>query len=383
MNTLVDYASSWIEIDKEALLHNLMLYKRCAPQAFFAPVIKSNAYGHGIALIAEILDKSPLVDMLCVVALSEALLLRSQGIKKDILVLSIIDQDKAQALLQHIDIIVYDLETARELSNQAEKLGLKASIHIKIDTGLSRLGVLVDQAFSLITQIYALPGIYIRGIFSHLANSEEEHCFAQEQLEKFLGVIVDLEMKGITIPLQHISCSAALSVFSEVHTPMKKKSMVRLGLGLYGLWPSEKNKKMTQQLYPDFHLKPVLSWKTRIIQIKEIPAGSSVGYGRSHYVKEKTKIAILPVGYWDGYDRRLSAKASVSINGQEAPVLGRVAMNLTIIDITGLQIDSSDQVILIGSDPFTSVNRWADLCNTLNYEIVTRINPLIPRKYKR
>ena len=123
MNRLVDYASSWIEIDREALLHNLMLYKRCAPQAFFAPVIKSNAYGHGLALIAEILDQSALVDMLCVVALSEALFLRSQGIKKDILVLSIIDQDMSKALLQNIDLIVYDLETARELSSQAEQLG--------------------------------------------------------------------------------------------------------------------------------------------------------------------------------------------------------------------------------------------------------------------
>ena len=380
MNRLVDYASSWIEIDREALLHNLMLYKRCAPQAFFAPVIKSNAYGHGLALIAEILDQSALVDMLCVVALSEALFLRSQGIKKDILVLSIIDQDMSKALLQNIDLIVYDLETARELSSQAEQLGLKASIHIKIDTGLSRLGILADQALSIITQIHALPGIYIRGLFSHLANSEEEHSFAQEQLERFLGLIASLESNGITIPLYHISCSAALSALPEVHTSMETRSMVRLGLGLYGLWPSENNKKMTQQRYPDFHLRPVLRWKTRIIQIKEIPAGSSVGYGRSHYVKEKTKIAVIPVGYWDGYDRRLSGKASVSINGHKAPVLGRIAMNLTMIDITALPINSSDEVFLIGPQSFTQVDMLASLCNTINYEITTRINPLLPRR---
>ena len=377
MKKLVQYASSWVEIDKEALLSNLMLYKRCAPEAFFAPVIKSNAYGHGISLIADILDQSPVVDMLCVVALSEALLLRSQNIKKDILVLSIIDQDLNQAVLQNIDVVLYELETARELSATAQKLGLTARIHIKIDTGLSRLGILADQALPIIKQIDALPGIYIRGIFSHLANSEEEHTFAKKQLEKFLKLIQDLENSNIVIPLQHISCSAALSAL-----PLLPKSMVRLGLGLYGLWPSAENKKSTQELYPDFQLKPVLSWKTRIIQIKTIPAGSSVGYGRTHYVSKDTRIAILPVGYWDGYDRRLSNKVSVSINNQEAPVLGRIAMNLTMVDITDLSVELSDHVILLGLPEYASAENLASLCGTINYEFVTRINPLLIRTVK-
>ena len=244
------------------------------------------------------------------------------------------------------------------------------------------MGILADTALPIIKQIHALPGINIRGIFSHLANSEEEHTFAAEQLDRFLKLIDALDNAGISIPLQHISCSAALSALKSVCFAMHKRSMVRLGLGLYGLWPSEKNKKITQELYPDFQLKPVLSWKTRIIQIKEIPAGSSVGYGRSHYVTENRRIAILPVGYWDGYDRRLSQKASVSINGQKAAVLGRIAMNLTMIDITGLQVEISDHVFLMSNTSYTSADALAALCNTINYEFVTRINAVLPRVLK-
>jgi alanine racemase len=155
--------------------------------------------------------------------------------------------------------------------------------------------------------------------------------------------------------------------------------MVRVGIGLYGLWPSAENKVMTQKFYPQFSLKPALTWKTKIIQIKELPAGSFVGYDRTYQVQKFSRIAIIPVGYWDGFDRGLSNKGKVLINQQLAPIIGKIAMNLSMVDVTDLNVSIEDEVTLLGNHPGITADDVAKHCDTINYEIVTRINPLLPR----
>lgn len=371
-------SSSWVEIDKEALEHNIRAYKTIVGPATLAPVIKSNAYGHGMELLAKLCDQNDLVDYLCVVSLHEALQLRALGIKKPLLVVSIIDGDLTQAVEQNIDLVAYDLDIVRALDNIGQRLNKKAHVHIKVDTGLSRLGFHHHNAFQFITQVAELPNISITGIFTHFADSESaDQTFCNHQLAQFNALIQQLAIQGTIAPLRHTACSAAITANIPSHC-----NFVRLGIGLYGLWPSPENKQLTQQQHPSFSLQPVLTWQTRIIQIKDIPAESYIGYDRTHQVQRASRIAILPIGYWDGYDRRLSNKGKVLINNQLAPVLGRIAMNLTIVDITGLSVSMEHDVTLLGNHPGLTAEDIAHQCNTINYEVVTRINPLLPRQIK-
>lgn len=369
---------TWIEIDAKALAHNIAQYKSIAQNALLAPVIKSNAYGHGIECIAKLLDENNNVDFLCIVSLSEALLLRSIGIKKPLLVLSIIDGDLHQAANQDIALILYDMHTALAINNAGKACNKKIAVHIKVDTGLSRLGLLAYEAIPFIKELCLLPFITIQGIFTHFSTSERtDQTVTNHQIAQFTAIINQLNTLGIHIPLRHASCSAAITGNNASHF-----TMVRTGIGIYGLWPSEQNKQATSNAHPGFSLKPVLSWKTTIIHIKEIPTGSFVGYDLTYQTQKSTRIAILPVGYWNGYDRRLSNRGNVIINNQSAPIVGRVAMNLMMIDATDINASVGDQVILLGAHPGISADDIAHTCNTINYHIVTQINPLLPRIVK-
>lgn len=367
--------SSWVEIDKDAIEHNLAMYKKIIGHAVLAPVVKSNAYGHGIKLVAKICNQHPAVDMLCVVSVREALSLRLMGITKPLLVISILDDSLEEVVAHDIDLVAYDLATIEELNAIGGRLHKKAQIHLKLDTGLSRLGLHSNDFLALIKKIHTLPFITIRGIFTHFAESEsEDQTFTDYQLNQFNNLLAQLDALGIHIPLRHTACTAAVTANAASHA-----TMVRLGIGLYGLWPSEENKRMTERLHPGFCLKPALTWKTRIIQIKEVPKGSYIGYDRSHRVDRPTRLAILPIGYWDGFDRGLSNKGQVLINGQLAPIRGKIAMNLCMVDITGLNVSMEDDVALLGDHPGITADDIARHCGTINYEIVTRINPLLVR----
>lgn len=371
--------SSWVEIDASALEHNIGHYKAICKPALLAPVIKSNAYGHGIELVAKLLDQNTNVDILCIVSLSEAVRLRTIGIKKPLVVLSILDTNLEHAIIHDIQVIVYDLTTVLELNRLGKLHHKKAHVHVKVDTGLSRLGLLKDNAVLFIESIYHLPFIKVNGIFTHYANSESvDQTYTNYQLNNFNTVVEYLESKGISIPLRHTSCSAALTANIATH-----HTMVRAGIGMYGLWPSNDNKKITQQIYPGFSLRPVLTWKTRVIQIKEIPAGSYIGYNCTHQVHKTSQIATLPIGYWDGYDRRLTNKGLVMIKGHVVPVVGIVAMNLTMIDVTGLDVAVGDEVTLLGNHEGLTAYDIAKTCGTINYEIVTRINVSLARIVKK
>ncbi len=368
---------TWVEISKRALRDNIYQYANIISQcALLAPVIKSNAYGHGLLPVASLLDGNTLVTWLCVVSLSEALMLRAHGIQKTILVLSIIDDELERAVSNNIDLVAYDLKTILKLDAIAQQQKKMARIHIKIDTGLSRAGIWHEEAFSFIEHIASLPAITIQGIFTHFANSEsDDPTFVSLQLLRFHYLIHQLESRGIYIPYKHTTCSAAITAYNNAHY-----NAVRLGIGTYGLWPSAENKYITQKKYPAFELKPVLTWKTRIIQIKTVPCDSYVGYDLTYKTTQSTTIALLPVGYWDGYDRGLSNKGTVLIHNKYAPVIGRIAMNLTMVDITAIpEVQIDDEVILLGNYDKLNAHAIAQHLDTINYEIVTKINPLLPR----
>lgn len=378
--------NSWVEISKSAILHNLSQYQRIVgPKVAVMPIVKSNAYGHGMIAIAKLV--SPKVKWLGVVNLGEALQLRQNKIKNRIFVLSYAQSRYLkEGIKQNIDLPVYDLGMAKLISKETKKQGNKETkVHIKIDTGTSRVGVLPKDAVAFIKEIRKLPNLKIEGIFSHFAASEENPKYTRWQLDNFNQVLADLEKEGINIPYKHFACSAATLVEPKSHF-----NLIRLGLGLYGLWPSELAKRIAIKKYPWLKLKPALSWKTKVIQVKDISAGTKVGYGCTYTAKRKMKIAVLPVGYWEGYDRHLSNSGEVIIKNKKCPVIGRVCMNLTMVDVSSVKnAKAGDEVVLLGrpasakasAGKGVTAEELAKKIGTINYEIITRINPFLPRTF--
>ncbi len=369
------HTSTWVEISSSALNHNIATYARIVAPAQLALLLKSNAYGHGIELVAQFADGNPHVALLALASLSEALQLRNLGIQKPILVLSFIDQNLELAVLHNIAITVYDRATVTALNQAAQHQNKQAQVHLKVDTGMSRLGLAPAEALALAQYIVTLPNIKFEGILSHYAHADgPDQTYTQQQSQQLADLQAQLATHGITPPLLHTSNSAgATAAHSSAHT------LIRLGLGAYGLWPSPDNQTQACTRTPTITLHPVLTWKTRIIQIKEVPAGTYVGYGCTHQTTVPTRIATLPIGYWDGYDRGLSNCGQVLVGSSLAPVIGRISMNLTTIDITGIDASVGCHVTLLGDYTGIRAEDLAQHCGTINYEIVTRINPLIPR----
>lgn len=369
---------TWIEIDAQALTYNIHMLKRVSGSAQLALVVKSNAYGHGMLSIAHIVEDIPVVSLLCTAGLQEALLLRSQGIKKPILVLSYIDAPHEQAILHNIQCAIYNYADAVTLNTAAQKHGVYAHIHLKIDTGMTRLGVLPQDTLALVKKILVLPNLILQAVFTHLCDTPNpDPSFSAFQLQQFDQVVALLEQQGIVIPYTHTLSSSGLRL-----TTKKNYSLVRAGARAYGLWKLPECKQALQERHgQDFDLQTVMTWKTRIIHINTVPAGSSVGYDRTHIVPKESRIAILPIGYWDGYPRSLSNRGVVLVNDTYAPVVGIVSMNLTAIDITDCPITISvgDEVTLIGPQEYITPMACAQKAQSITNEIVTRIHSDIPR----
>ncbi|MBL7141941.1 alanine racemase [Patescibacteria group bacterium] len=375
---------TWIEVKKSAIQHNLKQFQKIVGSTVkIMAVVKSNAYGHGMIEIAK-LALGAGADWLGVINSVEALKLRQAKVKVPIFILSFWDPGPQvkQAIKQNIDFPVYTLEQAKFLSKTGPRIKRKVNVHIEIDTGTSRVGVLADRAADFIKEVDQLANLNIRGIFTHYADSEsKDQSYTNWQTKKFQRVIKDLN-----VPLAHAGCSA-----STINNPNTFFNLVRIGISLYGLWPSLETKELVKRKKINIDLKPALAWKTRIIQVKQIPKATYIGYDRTYKTKKKTKLAVLPIGYWDGYNRQLSNPSSVKtgggeilIKGERCPVLGRVCMNLTMADVTKLtKIKAGDEVVLIGQqgEEEITAEEIAAKTKTINYEVVTRINPLIPRIY--
>jgi alanine racemase len=374
---LIKSPHTWLEISKAAFDHNIQTYRSLiGSDTALSVVAKSNAYGHGTKEIGILCQENAQVDWLCTASLSEALELRSYGITKPILVLSIIDKDPELALTHDIDFPVFDLETAQILNAIAQKTNRAFNVHIKIDTGLTRYGLAAETALDNIKAIHALPHIKARGIFTSCAESgNPDQTFTLQQLNTFNELCKTLEGQGIVIPFKHGANSAAAST---VQAQFPLFNFVRLGAGVYGLW----HFRDSVDNHPELSLKPVLSWKTRIGTIRNVPVGTCVSYDRTFITDRPTTIAIIPVGYQDGYDRRFSNKGVVRIHDYYARIIGRVAMNAALIEIPeGKTAHIGDEVILLGDYDKLQAHQLAALIESYNArEITTRLAPHIEKK---
>lgn len=374
---------SEVYISKKNLWFNLKTLKKAigsGPKIMV--VVKANAYGHDMNLIALLCQKSKLVDYFGVCEIKEALLLRKLGIKLPIVALSYAAIEKdlfALAIKNNIEIGISDWPSVRALSKIAQNLRKTAYIHLKLETGLNRLGFRQNE-IKVIEKIARLPFIKIKGVFSHLAAVEEKrYTYTEYQRAQFLKFISELKKRKI-IPhssLCHLAASAAALVL-----PQTRFNLVRLGISLYGLYPSSEIKKILKA--KKIQLKPVLSWQTKVVALKEAKKGETIGYGCTFPVLKPMRLAVLAVGYADGYDRTLSNRGFVLIKGQKAPIVGRVAMNLTVVDVSKIKnsVKIGERAVLIGREGKEEITaddlaRWA---KTINYEITTRINWQIKRK---
>lgn len=374
---------TWVEINKENLLHNLSQFRKLIGEKVkIMGVVKANAYGHGLTEVAGVISDK--VDWLGVDSLSEALKLRQVAIKKPILVLGYTElADLREAVKNNISLTVYNKETIEKLGKiPIHNPNLNPKVHIKIETGTARQGVAENEILEFVKLIKNYPSIEIQGLSTHYANIEDttDSSFAMEQLATFSRVAEILKKEDLAVPLRHTACSAATILFPET-----RFDMVRLGISMYGLWSSKETKAVAKNKNLELDLKPVLTWKTIIAQIKNLPAGTSVGYGLTERVSRDSKIAILPIGYYDGYDRKLSSVGNVLIRGKRCKVLGRVCMNMIIVDVTDLpKVELEDEAALLGRQGKEEISAedLAQKIGTINYEVVTRINPLISRIVK-
>lgn len=370
------YDRTYAEVDLGAIRFNIQEEKKCIGTGTkIMAVIKANAYGHGDIEVARALDD--LVDAYGVAVAEEALRVRKSGIKKMVLILGYTGNDWFEDIITHdISQTVSSYEMARELSQTAQALGRKAKIHIKLDTGMSRIGFLpVRDNIDVIHAIHELPGIVIEGIYTHFARADEKTPdAAREPLEKYMIFIEELENRGIHIPVRHVANSAAILQFPEACL-----DMVRSGISTYGIYPSADVCRKTP-------LRPALQWKSIVSFVKTIHPGVSVGYGGTFTAERETVVATIPVGYADGVRRDLSGKGRVLVHGQYAPILGRICMDQFMIDVTDIpEVCVGDEVTLIGRDGERElpVEEVANLAHSFNYEYLCGISNRVPRKYVR
>lgn len=336
---------TWLEIDKNALDHNIAQYRKIIRTKQIALVIKGNAYGHGLKEIVALTQDNDDINWHCTFSLSEALALRKLNVTKPILVLGLIDQDPMLAIIYKIDLVVADERQLPLIIERADQLNQPARLHIKIDTGLSRFGFLPQDALLVIKGLDKEPNISLQGICTHFAAAEQEdQSYTQWQSDQFHTLITELEKCNITIPFKHAQATAA--TIRQIDSIC---NMVRIGAGAYGLYPSYKIKEELWQKY-GLTLQQILTWKSYICATRKIPQGTFIGYGCTYQTTADTVIAIIPIGYADGYHRRLSNIGKVLINNQYAPIIGRVAMNTITIDITHISTATiGSEVILMGN----------------------------------
>jgi alanine racemase len=365
---------TWAEINLDAISHNLRQIKSLVEPkgAKVLAVVKDNAYGHGVLEVAHIAE-SENVSMFGVATVEEAIHLQRAGIKKPILVFCCILPEQTDDVV-HYDITqtVSDLNISHALSESAKKLGKKAKIHIKVDTGMGRIGVACDKAVDMIKQIIQLPNIIVDGVYTHFSVADEDKCYTDTQIERFNSVLSELKEQNINIPIRHSANSAAILNF-----PSSYYDMVRPGIAIYGLPPCDKH------CYP-IDLRPALSLKTRLVYLKSLPIGSSISYGRTYTTDKPSLIATIAVGYGHGYDRRLSNKAEVLIMGKRARITGTICMDQCLCDVTHIpEASIGDEVVLIGKQGNQEItaDELANKVGTISYEILCGINANVKRKY--
>jgi alanine racemase len=363
---------TFCSIDHDALRWNLgQIRQRIGSKTKILCMVKANGYGHGAAAVAPILAAGT-SDAFGVATLEEGIELRRVGITQPVLVVAGAYADQLSDFFTHaLTPVVHDLDGLRDLEQAVRSRRATLEVHLKIDTGMGRLGLRAADCDSWIGALKNLTALKIAGVFSHFSHAESvEGDYTQRQLTIFKQVIDQLGAKNIRPPLVHFANSAA-----TITLPAAYFDMVRPGIMLYGVYPSP---AMAKQIT----LKPVLTWKTRILQLKRVPSGTSISYGQTFVTERESLIATLPIGYADGYARLLSNRGEVLVRGQRAKVAGRVCMDLTMIDVTDIRnVQQGDEVVLLGrqGDAEISADEMAAWANTISYEILTSISARVPR----
>lgn len=367
------------DIDLDAVLYNMeSMHKKLKPGTKIAAVVKADGYGHGAVEISRVLENLPYLWGYAVATSNEAMQLVEAGRKKPIIILGLSFPEQFEEIVENdLRPAVCTYETAQALSDIAAEKNKVCRIHIKVDTGMSRIGFQVTpESADTVARISKLPNIMIEGIFTHFARADESSkAPAYEQFKQFEKMIAMVEEKGVQISLKHCSNSAGI-----VEIPECNMDMVRAGITLYGLWPSEEVDKTK------ISLKPVMSLRSRVAYVKELLPGRQISYGGTFTVKKKMTVATVPVGYGDGYARGLSNKGWVLIKGQKAPICGRVCMDQCMVDVTDIPgVKIGDTVTLLGKDADEEITmeQLGELSGRFNYEFACLITPRVPRIYHK
>jgi len=381
---------TWAEVDLNAYAHNIMELRRIAGKASrLMPVVKADGYGHGaIEITREALKNG--AEHLGVARINEAVQLRKAGIEAPILIFGYTPPDLAQTLIEYdLTQTVYATAAASALSELAARQRRKIKVHIKVDSGMGRLGLVFNppaagnpsdgplpSAVQEVLAISRLPGLAVEGLFTHFATADSaDKSYADRQLEIFLDVVNHLRRAGLEPPIKHAANSAALIDMPDSHL-----DMVRPGIATYGLYPSD------EVNHSHVALKPVMTLKSRIIHLKKVPAGFNISYGISYQTKKPTKIATVPVGYADGFSRLLSNRGHMLVHEQKVPIVGRVCMDLTMLDVGSVPgVGIEDEVVVFGrqGNHAITADEVAANLNTINYEIVSTITGRVARVYRR
>ncbi len=371
------YRPTWIEIDLGAIAHNFdLLRERLRPETKMLVPIKANAYGHGAFEVAKTLEAKGAA-FFGVASIDEAVALRKKGIRSPLLILNAILEEEMEAVLEYdLTQTVCTEEFAKRLSDLAEKKKKKVSVHLKIDTGMGRLGVWHEEALALARSVKKCEHLSVEGLYTHFANADgADPSTTTTQIYRFRNLMRDLKKEELLPPLTHLANSAALLNFPDSHL-----NLVRPGLAVYGIDPHPKTKKA---LSPG--LRPALSLKSRIVFLKKTPKGRRISYGGTYTTSKETVIATLPIGYADGYNRFLSNKGEVLVRGKRVPVAGRVCMDQTMIDVGAVpEARIGDEVVLIGRQEREKVRveDIATICNTISYEVLCWFSNRVPRVYR-
>lgn len=377
----MDKYQSYIEIDLNRLENNFKEIKKISGASKVAAVLKANGYGLGAVTLSKELEKLG-IDYICVSSLNEAMELRAEYIYKPILVLGYVKEDMFDILVQNrIDATIYNFDQCYKLNEAAKKLNTVVDIHVKIDTGMGRLGFLIDDenmdsTIENIIKIYNLSNVHLKGIFTHLSDADGyEKGFTKGQYEKFNNVIDILKENNVEIPVKHIANDAGSIVFDY------NMDMIRMGIGLYGYYSAPIVKRASK-----INIEEIASFFTTVSNVKYLDKDETIGYNRTFITEKKTKIATIAIGYADGYPYSLSNKGYVLIKGKKAKILGKVCMDQTMVDISDIEdVKIGDAVLLYGHDKdnYLPIYDVADKANTIIYDLICRLSMRVPRIYIR
>ncbi len=384
------FYKTWVEISKVSVKHNVGVFRKLlGPKTKLMSVVKSNAYGHGLWDFSKLAAEFG-VDWFGADSLSEALKLREKGIEKPILVLGYTRRERLVEVAQNdISLTLYDIDNLKSWAkNFARSSGRPLKIHLKIDTGMNRQGIYPEELADFLRQAKKIPNLAIEGVYTHFASAKDitYPFYTNQQLVKFKKACAILEDFGYRNVLKHAAATSGTLLY-----PDSRLDLVRVGIGLYGLWPSKEAQSQHAEIIGyKVELKPVLNWKTVVAQVKNIKKGDFIGYDLTEKMTKDAKIAVLPIGYWHGYDRGFSGIGEVLVNGTRCRVLGRVSMDMIVVDASRAgRIKVEDEAVLLGQQALRlrsgqaieeiRAEELAQKIGTIPYEVITRINPQTPR----